>query len=107
MTKHFYVTNSQGVVIRSGSCSEDTFEIQAAPGETVHDGQAPEQPIGLWFDGSNYKNQRLNAYPAIPDQMDAVFKMAEALSQSGIQLPADTVAWIEQCRAVKNTYPKA
>lgn len=49
---------------------------------------------------------RSKVYPEVGDQLDAIFKMACALKEQGISLPADTLAWIDQCQAVKETYPK-
>lgn len=40
------------------------------------------------------------------DQLDAVFKMAKALRDAGIELPAGTLAWIAHCEGVKTKYSK-
>lgn len=55
----------------------------------------------------DYRKRRKADYPAAGDQLDAVYKMAVALQQSGIELPADTVAWMADIEAVKNKYPKS
>lgn len=49
---------------------------------------------------------RAAAYPDIGDQLDAVFKLAESLHEQGLKLPAEVVHWIDQCRGVKNKFPK-
>lgn len=49
---------------------------------------------------------RARAYMPIGDQLDAVFKMAKALRDAGIELPADTLAWIAHCEGVKTKYSK-
>lgn len=53
-----------------------------------------------------YTHLRQKAYPAFGEQLDAVMKLAEALQQQGFELPAATVNWIEQCKAVKSKYKK-
>jgi len=53
-----------------------------------------------------YAPLRAQAYPPIGEQLDAVFKMAQALQQQGIRLPDETCAWIAQCQAVKDHYTK-
>lgn len=53
-----------------------------------------------------YGPLRSAAYPDIGEQLDAVFKLAEALKDQGFTLPEATLQWIEKCRAVKTVYPK-
>lgn len=40
------------------------------------------------------------------DQLDAVFKLARALSDQGIVLPAQVLSWVNACEQVKLKYPK-
>jgi hypothetical protein len=47
---------------------------------------------------------RKAAYMDIGDQLDAMMKGLDALQQSGLVLPAETVAWIAHCKAVKARY---
>lgn len=54
----------------------------------------------------SYAVLRKEAYPDPSNQLDAIFKMALALKDQGFNLPADTVAWIEACKSVKDKYPK-
>lgn len=54
----------------------------------------------------SYQKLRSMAYPSLPDQLDAIFKMAKQLKESGIELPADTVEWMQNCQKVKDTFPK-
>ena len=49
---------------------------------------------------------RKKAYPAIADQLDAVMKGFAHMQELGVALPAETLAWISQCQAVKTKYPK-
>lgn len=49
---------------------------------------------------------RRKEYPSIGDQLDAIAKMAVALRDQGFVLPPETLAWIDQCEAVKGRYPK-
>lgn len=53
-----------------------------------------------------YAPIRAKEYPAIGDQLDAVFKLALALKEQGVVLPPETQAWVEQCQAVKERHPK-
>lgn len=54
----------------------------------------------------DYRVRRRSEYPAAGDQLDAVYKMAAALHDAGVQLPQDTIDWLEQVAAVKAKYPK-
>lgn len=47
------------------------------------------------------REARSAAYPAIGDQFDAIMKGFAALADAGIELPAETQAWIDACKAVK------
>lgn len=52
------------------------------------------------------REARAAQYPAIGDQLDAVFRLAEALRAAGMALPPDTLAWIDTLNAVKTANPK-
>lgn len=54
----------------------------------------------------DYRRLREAEYPSTGSQLDAIFKMAKALSAAGVELPTDTLTWIDTCQAVKDTYPK-
>ena len=54
----------------------------------------------------DYRARRRAEYPANGDQLDAIYKMAVALRDAGIDLPADTVIWLANIEAVKSKYPK-
>lgn len=47
---------------------------------------------------------RQAAYMAIGDQLDAVMKGFDALRARGIELPEETIQWIEHCKSIKNRY---
>ena len=49
---------------------------------------------------------REKAYMDQSDQLDAIFKGFAALHEKGVELPAETVKWIEHCKAVKCRHPK-
>lgn len=51
----------------------------------------------------NYREARCSEYPAIGDQLDAIWK---ALDASGIRLPPETVAVLDSIRSVKKRFPK-
>ena len=49
---------------------------------------------------------RVEQYPSMPDQMDAVFKGFKAIAASGlIQLPVETLAWLAAVDKVKAENP--
>ncbi len=54
---------------------------------------------------SNIPALRIQNYPEIGNQLDAIMKGLDAYSK-GEPLPQATLDWIEQCKAVKSTYPK-
>lgn len=54
---------------------------------------------------NNHIERRLQEYPDIGDQLDAVYKLARHLQEQGQQLPPDVEQWVAQCRAVKEKYP--
>lgn len=49
---------------------------------------------------------RRSEYPPIGDQLDALVKWFDALLKSGVELPPETKAWVDQCLEVKSKYPK-
>lgn len=53
-----------------------------------------------------YAPLREREYPPVGDQLDAVFKLARALSDQGIVLPAQVLSWVNACEQVKLKYPK-
>lgn len=54
---------------------------------------------------TDYRKHRGAAYPPVGDALDAIAKGFRALAE-GKPLPAETLAWIEACEAVKATYRK-
>lgn len=54
----------------------------------------------------DYARARQQAYPDIGEQLDAVMKMAAALRAQGVELPPETVQWIDRCQRVKSGIPK-
>ncbi len=52
--------------------------------------------VDAWVDPNEYKTKRLNEYPSIGDQLDALF-------HAGV-FPSDMA---EQIQAIKDKYPKA
>lgn len=53
-----------------------------------------------------YSDFRSKHYASIGDQLDAIFKMAKSLKESGTELPEDVLLWIDDCQSVKDKYPK-
>jgi len=49
---------------------------------------------------------RAGAYMKLGDQLDAIMKGFVAMQELGIELPPETLAWIEHCKTVKESFPK-
>lgn len=49
---------------------------------------------------------RKKAYPEVGEQLDAIMKMAAALREQGIELPAEVHKWIDSCLEVKQRFKK-
>jgi|GEM_PF-3529591 len=49
--------------------------------------------------------RRLQNYPPIGNQLDAIYKGFQALRQQGFQLPEETIAWLDRIAAVKEQNP--
>lgn len=55
----------------------------------------------------SYTEQRSKQYLPIEDQLDAAMKGLEAVRQAGIvDLPGETIEWLDHCKAVKANNPK-
>ena len=54
----------------------------------------------------SYTAARRAEYPPVGDQLDAVFKLATFLAETGTLLPAEVHTWVQQIQAVKDRYPK-
>lgn len=89
----FHVRDSNGNVVRFGTCSEDTLKQQANAGESVHAGAPNRIPEDLPLMGNNYIANRYQAYPSIADQLDMIY-------HQGID------AWKAKITEIKNKYPK-
>lgn len=66
------------------------------PIPSIADIEAEHERLKAEFEKNTYQRQRLNEYPSIGDQLDALFK-------AGV-FPKDMAA---QIQAVKDKYPKA
>jgi hypothetical protein len=55
---------------------------------------------------TDYRRHRAAAYPPMGDQLDAIAKGFRALMDQGLQLPPQTVAWVEEIKRVKATIKK-
>lgn len=89
----FHVRDSNGKVIRYGTCSEDTLDKQAGVGESVHTGLPNRIPEDQPLLGDNYVAKRFQAYPSITEQLDLIY-------HQGID------AWKAKITEIKNKYPK-
>jgi hypothetical protein len=50
--------------------------------------------------------RRAAEYPSMGEALDAIMKGFAALIEQGVALPAETLAWVEKCKAVKAAHPK-
>lgn len=99
----FTVLDSSGRVVRYGTCPPELLDKQANANETVVKGtveHVADEPV------YNYTYHRMKSYPAIGNQLDAIFKLAKALHAQGIIIPSDTLAWLDEVQSVKDAYPK-
>ncbi|MFE1598175.1 hypothetical protein [Methylobacterium sp. ID0610] len=55
---------------------------------------------------TSYAAHRVAAYPVPGDALDAIQKGLRALADAGHPIPAETMAWVERCEAVKAQFPK-
>lgn len=55
----------------------------------------------------DYRERRKSEYPPVGEQLDAVYKMAVALQQIGIELPAAVAKWVNEIDSIKAKYPKS
>lgn len=53
----------------------------------------------------SYKELRKENYPDIGEQLDAIYKLTEALQET-LKLPPEVQSWLSDLRAVKASYPK-
>lgn len=49
---------------------------------------------------------RAAEYMPFGDQLDAIMKGFDSLTEKGLVLPPETVAWVEHCKSVKAKFPK-
>jgi len=84
--KAIYALYPQVVIVYDGAGAFDAQGNQVA---------IDMDAVNAWVDPNAYKQQRLTEYPAIGDQLDALF-------HAGV-FPADMAAAIQ---AVKDKYPK-
>jgi hypothetical protein len=55
----------------------------------------------------DYRELRQADYLPTGNQLDAVFKLAKALKDTGMDLPEDVISWVDHCQSVKEKFPKA
>ena len=94
-----YVTDIDGKVLRHGTCSEDTFDLQANGNEIVHEGEPVLDALPPLFDTS-YGGSRLREYPSIGDQLDMLWHSMNLNQIEKIEPFYSTI------KAVKDKYPK-
>jgi len=96
--KVFTVLNPSGKAIRTGSCPDEAFELQAdqSLGETVVEGVVPFDPVEEVF---TWRGNRMREYPPLQQLADALY-----WSQKGNPVLLD--AYLAACEEVKRKYPK-
>lgn len=91
-----------------GSVTANTREAwEAVVWEDPREKPGWEDLVAAWPDAdvSMYAQKRIDEYPPISDQIDAIKKGFDALRDSGIELPAATTEWLDSIQAVKDKYP--
>lgn len=109
----FYVQKQSGVYLGAfddGGFSEnhhpygvDAIEVNAAPkdGRDIWNFNK-----NCWVAYNNWLESRVNEYPDIGDQLDAILKGFNQLRLNGTDLPADLDSVVSKWLAVKKKYPK-
>lgn len=97
--KNFYIKNSQGVVVRFGTCTDEDFPLQAGPGETLFEGEFIPPPTSNKL-GTGYQADRFAEYPGIGQQLDMLWH-----SMNNGEIPK-AAAFYDAIKAVKDKYPK-
>ena len=54
----------------------------------------------------DYRPLRQSRYPAIGDQLDAIYKGFEALHLQGFELPQETLDWMSEIQLIKSIFKK-
>lgn len=100
-----------------GTAEEPTARGYHPKAEATVEQRAAAEAALAAFDPSDYEDDgeagalenvlaaRRSAYPPMGDQLDALMKGLDAVSAE-ITLPAETLAWITACKAVKTNNPK-
>lgn len=100
--KHFGVFRD-GKLVRTGVCQDNMLDAQAGDGETVREGRfAIERPARV--DG--YRIKRAREYPAIGDQLDALWDFVRACKAAGIAIPGKASDVLTAIDAVKAMHKK-
>lgn len=103
---NFFITDKEGKLLRHGHCSEETLQQQVFEGEVLHTGLPPQQELAAWYDEGHYKNRRVKQYLPVGEQLDAIYKLAAGLVESGVAVDPAVTAWVEHCKQVKLGNPK-
>lgn len=109
---NYTIVNLNGLVESWGACREEDIPSQG-PGMEVLRGTAPPTDRSrIWrWDGTafvddgprfptTYITQRLAAYPAISEQLDAIWHAMAAETAPKIE------PWYSDIKAIKDAYPK-
>lgn len=54
----------------------------------------------------DYRKLRRDSYPKVTDQLDAIYHLTLALEDAGLNLPKETLDWLDEIDKVKTKFKK-
>lgn len=106
----FYVLDKNGEVLRSGTCNEELFSLQAwGEGETVKEGIPPTITVDIPL--YPHSIVRAKRYPTLTDQIGVLWKIIEKMGQLHPELmrevfDEEALDMMAQIQSVKTEIPK-
>jgi hypothetical protein len=97
---NFVIHDATGKILRTGKCPDAMIKLQAQEGEFVIEGIADdclhcivngkivEREVPITRPAPNYRQLRADAFPSIPDQLDAIWKGGEAAAEMKARIEA-------------------
>lgn len=113
--KHFVIHNAAGEILRTGSCPDEAFELQARDGEFVLEAQADvendavDPETGAVIPGGRvippkpaptYDQARRSMYPRVEEQLDMLWHAMDGYHTPRIE------PFYSVIKAVKDANPK-
>jgi len=84
----------------------DGFKSSVVKTPTITEIETWDKEYTEFLNNNEYKNQRIKAYPAITDQLDAIWKEINNRRLNGDNLVSDADDMLGKILAVKKKYPK-